>query len=203
MKILITGICGFVGSAIARALREHVDGIEIVGVDNLVRRGSETNLSIIRQLKCSYVHGDIRNDEDIAELPVVDWVIDCAANPSVLAGVTGGVRQVVAHNLTGTLNLLEKCRRDGAGFLMVSSSRVYSIERLNQIPITRAGDRFIVSEGSTLPLGVTRAGVSESFSTEAPVSIYGATKLASEVMVLEYGATYGFPVRVNRCGVIA
>src|SRR6185312_13208555 len=46
-------------------------------------------------------------------------------------------------------------------------------------------------------------GVAENFSTQAPVSLYGSAKLASELLSLEYGEAFGFPVFVNRCGVLA
>ena len=119
MKILITGIAGFVGSRLAEYLAEAIDGLELVGIDNLSRRGSETNLPLLKKIGCNFIHGDIRNKDDIAALPSVDWIIDCAANPSVLAGITGGTSQLVGHNLIGTLNLLEKCRQDGSGFLLL------------------------------------------------------------------------------------
>src|SRR5206468_10173214 len=106
-------------------------------------------------------------------------------------------------NLIGTLHLLERCRRDGAGFMMMSTSRVYSIPALTAIPLVPAGDRLTVDANGVLPAGFTAAGVTESFSTAAPVSLYGATKLASEQMALEYGHAFKFPVRINRCGVIA
>lgn len=51
--------------------------------------------------------------------------------------------------------------------------------------------------------GVSAAGIAETFSTHAPISLYGATKLASEIMALEYGPAFGFPVWINRCGVLA
>ena len=54
-----------------------------------------------------------------------------------------------------------------------------------------------------LPPGVSAAGIAETFSTAAPVSLYGATKLASEAVALEYGHAFGFPVWINRCGVLA
>jgi CDP-paratose 2-epimerase len=50
---------------------------------------------------------------------------------------------------------------------------------------------------------VSPAGLTEDFATLAPISLYGATKLASEAMALEYGETFGFPVFINRCGVLA
>lgn len=203
MKILITGICGFVGFSLAAFFRQQVEGVELVGLDNLSRRGSESNLGKLKELDCRFVHGDIRTKEDVDELPRVDWIIDCAANPSVLAGVNGGTAQLINHNLTGTLHLLEKCRRDGSGFVLLSTSRVYSIEALNQIPLTPGENRFEVDASRPMPAGSSEKGIAEGFSTAAPISLYGATKLASEIMALEYAATFGFPLWINRCGVIA
>jgi len=205
MKILITGVCGFVGSRLAFSLKDRLAEVEIVGLDNLSRRGSETNLAPLKAVGCQVFHGDVRSDEDVREIPKVDWIIDCAANPSVMAGLSGGTRQLVGHNLGGTLNLLEKCRADQAGLVLLSSSRVYSIEALNALPLEATKTRLRptpFTEGSSVA-GFSERGVSEAFPTTAPISIYGATKLASEVMALEYGSAFGFPVWINRCGVIA
>jgi len=203
MKILITGIAGFVGSRLAEFFKTNIADCEIVGIDNLSRRGSETNLEFLKTLGCQFIHGDIRATDDVNDLPKVEWIVDCAANPSVLAGINGGTSQLIGHNLQGTLNILEKCRKDNAGFILLSTSRVYAIDALNQIPLQEDSTRFSVKNGVSLPSGFTLEGVTESFSTQAPVSLYGATKLASEVMALEYAYTFGFPIWVNRCGVIA
>jgi CDP-paratose 2-epimerase len=203
MKLLVTGICGFAGSRLTAELKERISGLEIVGIDNLSRRGSEMNVAPLKRMGCRVIHGDIRLADDLNELPAVDWILDCAAIPTVLAGLAGGSAQLVGHNLTGTLNLLEKCRRDRAGLIILSSSRVYSIRALCALPLARGARRFDVDPGRPAPVGYSAAGISEAFSTEAPVSLYGATKLASEIMALEYGQAFGFPVRINRCGVIA
>jgi CDP-paratose 2-epimerase len=203
MRVLIAGICGFVGFTLARCLRERVEGIEILGFDNFIRSGSEVNRRLLSQLDCRVFHGDVRACSDFETLPNVDWVIDAAANPSVIAGVDGksSSRQVIEHNLIGTINLLEYCRRCSAGFILLSTSRVYSIRNLATLPLRRGETRFeLVHETET---GVTVRGISEVFSTCAPISLYGATKLASEVLALEYGQAFQFPVRVNRCGVLA
>jgi len=70
-------------------------------------------------------------------LPDADWVIDAAANPSVLAGIGDqtGSRQLVEHNLSGTINLLEYCKNRRAGFILLSTSRVYSIKALNDLKL--------------------------------------------------------------------
>ncbi len=109
LKILITGICGFVGSRVAAALRETRPDWTVFGMDNFVRPGSETNPEPLRGLGIGIFHGDVRLASDLDTLPAADWVIDAAANPSVLAGVDGksSSRQVVEHNLFGTVNLLE------------------------------------------------------------------------------------------------
>src|SRR5258708_29777853 len=90
MKILITGIWRFVGSSVAECLLQRREGFSIWGIDNLMRPGSETNRARLRHLGVNFVHGDIRAASDFETLPAADWVIDAAANPSVLAGVQQG-----------------------------------------------------------------------------------------------------------------
>jgi len=205
MKILITGCCGFVGSTIAAKWLESAPGITIYGIDNLVRPGSELNRRRLQKLGVKLFHGDIRIQSDFENLPAVDWVIDAAANPSVLAGVDGETssRQLLEHNLFGTVNLLEYCKRHGAGFILLSSSRVYSIKPLANLIVDPFGHRFHLNPGQSFPAGLTAAGVSETFSTVPPVSLYGSSKLASELLALEYGESFDFPVWINRCGVLA
>jgi CDP-paratose 2-epimerase len=209
MKILITGICGFVGSALAGALLDEQDlsfgEIEIVGFDNLSRRGSEINRMALVGRGINVRHGDLRCAEDLEALPACDWVIDAAANPSVLAGVDGqsSSKQVFDHNLTSTIHVLEYCKKHRAGFLLLSTSRVYSIKALASLPIVERKGAYALDEGGKPPTGVSARGVDESFSTAAPLSLYGASKLASELIALEYGETFGFPVWINRCGVLA
>ena len=96
------------------------------------RPGSETNRLRLKELGIRFQHADLRQASDLTDLPGVDWVIDAAANPSVLAGVDGksSTRQLYEHNLLGSLNILEYCRAKGAGLLLISSSRVYSTTAL-------------------------------------------------------------------------
>jgi len=209
VKILLTGICGFAGSTLARALLAERTGLELVGLDNLSRRGSHLNLEPLRALGIRIEHGDVRNASDVDALPAADALIDCAANPSVLAGIGPGPgsRQLVEHNLAGTLNLLEYCKRHRAAFTLLSTSRVYSIPPLAALPVTIHRGAFIpdpaLAASGNLPPGLSHTGIAELFSTEPPVSLYGATKRASEIMALEYGHAFDFPVWINRCGVLA
>jgi CDP-paratose 2-epimerase len=205
MKILITGICGFGGQTIAHSLLEQISGLEIVGVDNLIRPGSEQNRRKLVGLGVKFFHADVRNTSDIDGLPAADWVIDAAANASVLAGVDGAAatRQLIEHNLGGTINLLEYCRRHRAGFILLSTSRVYSIAPMTTLEVTSQGDAFRPKPDQGWPNGCSLAGFAESFSTTPPLSLYGSTKLASEILAQEYGAAFGLPVWINRCGVLA
>lgn len=205
MKLLITGICGFVGHAVAQALKERHEDLELMGIDNFIRPGSESNRASLKKLGIQLFHGDLRSASDLEQLPRVDGVIDAAANPSVLAGVDGKTssRQLVEHNLSGIINLLEYCKRHQAKFILLSTSRVYSIPPLAALPVQEAGGAFCLEEEELLPVGVSKHGVDESFSTEPPLSLYGSTKRASELLALEYGESFDFPVLINRCGVLA
>jgi CDP-paratose 2-epimerase len=207
MRILITGICGYVGSRFAQRFAELLPGVEIVGIDNLSRRGSETNSGPLRKIGARVYHGDLRLASDVRVLPDADWVVDCAANPAVLSGLTAASgcspQQLAEHNLVGTLNVLEYCRERHAGLVLLSSSRVYSIDALCRIPLRESATRFEVATPVSSDLrGFSAEGVAEDFSTAAPISLYGGTKLASEIMALEYASAFKFPLWINRCGVI-
>ena len=91
MKILITGICGFAGSSIANSLLQNHSNLKIHGIDNFFRKGSEQNVTALSTNGIDVVRGDIRSQSDLSSYSKVDWVIDCAANPSVLAGLDGQV----------------------------------------------------------------------------------------------------------------
>lgn len=205
MKILITGICGFVGNALAGELPVHLEGLEILGLDNLSRPGSELNRARLQSQKVRVIHGDIRNASDLEGLPPVDWVIDAAANPSVLAGLTRETssRQLVEHNLCGTIQLLEFCKRHQSGMVLLSTSRVYSLARLSALPMRTGENQFEPRFAECAELGLSEQGVSEAFSTQPPLSLYGCAKLSSELLILEYALAFGFPVHINRCGVLA
>ena len=207
MRILITGICGFAGSTLAQALLDATEpgALTITGIDNLSRAGSWLNRKLLGARGIRIVHGDIRSPSDLEGLGPVDWVLDGAANPSVLAGIDGKAssRQAVEHNLLGTINLLEFCRHHGAGFLLMSTSRVYSIPPLAGLQVEAVDGAFRPHPEQPFAPGLTPQGVTEAFSTQPPVSLYGSTKVASEHLALEYGGAFGFPVWVNRCGVLA
>ena len=205
MQVLITGVAGFVGSTIAHGLRESLAGIEVIGLDSFIRPGSETNRAALGRAGVRVIHADVRQASDFETLPAVDWVIDAAANPSVLAGVDGRTssRQLVEHNLGGTVNVLEYCRQSGAGLILLSTSRVYSITALSSLPLIAEPNRYLLDTSLPLARGVSAAGIDETCSTDPPLSLYGATKRASEQLALEYASAFEFPIWIDRCGVLA
>jgi CDP-paratose 2-epimerase len=150
-------------------------------------------------------HGDLRMASDLEPLPAADWVIEAAAQPSVLAGVQGGCssRRLFEHNLVGLGNVLELCKATRAGLVLLSSSRVYSIPALQSLPLRDVGNALQLDVSQPLPRGVSAKGIGCAFSTNPPLSLYGSTKLAAEALALEWGAAFGFPVWVDRCGVLA
>src|SRR5947209_12627040 len=202
MRILITGVCGFVGSALARHLMATLQGVSVYGLDSLMRPGSETNRNSLRRLGVTFIHGDIRCASDVEALPAVDWVIDAAANPSVLAGIDGSgtSRQLLEHNLGSLFHVLEYCKRNRAGFILLSTNRVFSIAALAGLPLKDTGAAFELDSCAPLPTGASARGIGPAFSTEAPVSLYGSTKLACEVIAFKYGLTFDLPDSIHRCG---
>src|ERR1700722_18877960 len=174
MRILITGICGFAGSTLTRALLESAENLQIFGMDNFIRAGSELNRPELEKLGVKVFRADIRNSADFEKLPAADFVIDAAANPSVLAGVDGKTssRELLEHNLWGTVNVLKYCKTHRAGLILLSTSRVYSVPPLAALPVEIHQKAFRPKKNIKLPEEISTAGVSEKFSTAPPVSLY-------------------------------
>jgi len=203
MRLLVTGGAGFVGSSLALAFRQADPMSEVVAFDNLKRRGAELNLPSFRKIGIDFIHGDVRTPSDLDDVAgAFDVVIDASAEPSVLAGLSGSPRYVVDTNLAGTVNCLEFARKRGAAVVFLSTSRVYSIAPLRNVVLDELSTRFQIAAIQTLP-GVAPEGIREDFATHLPRSLYGASKLASELFVQEYVHTYGMKAVINRCGVIA
>jgi CDP-paratose 2-epimerase len=200
--VLVTGGAGFVGAALALGLKAAKTEARVIALDNLKRRGSELNLPRLKAGGVEFVHGDIRNPEDLEAVGPVDLILECSAEPSVLAGYGGSPAYVVRTNLEGTINCLEIARKHGAVFLFLSTSRVYPIRTIADLNFTETETRFELAANQSVP-GVSPAGIAENFSLEGTRSLYGATKLASELLLQEYREMYGFPAIINRCGVIA
>jgi len=193
-KILITGGAGFVGSSLAIAFKQHHENATVICLDNLSRRGSELNLPRLRESGIEFVHGDVRNREDLAKIGKIDWLIECSAEPSVHAGYQESPAYLVNTNLLGLINCLEFLREQGGSLVFLSTSRVYPIKPLRDLPLKIQNHRFMLP-GS--------AGIDETFPLEGYRSLYGATKLCGELLIQEYSQMYGIQAIINRCGVLA
>ncbi len=198
---LITGGAGFVGTHLACRLKETREDAKVTALDNLRRRGSERNLSRLSDHDVRFLHGDVRNTEDLAATGDFDILIDCSAEPSVLAGYQKGAGYVVNTNLVGTINCLELARTRGAGFVFLSTSRVYPLAAVNAIRCTETESRFAIASEQDLA-GVSPLGITESFPLDGARSLYGATKLCSELILQEYVEAFGLRGVINRCGLI-
>lgn len=200
--ILITGGCGFVGSNLAILLKSKYPTYNIICLDNLKRRGSELNLRRLFDQEIKFIHADIRIKEDLQIQEHIDFIIDAAAEPSVLAGTQTGIDYLINTNLTGTINTLHLAVKNNAKLIFLSTSRVYAVNSLQQINYTESDTRFEISKIQSLQ-GVCNHGVNELFPVNQSRSLYGATKLASELLIQEFEAFFGLKYVVNRCGVIA
>ncbi len=201
-RILITGGAGFVGSNIAIELKTHLSGTDVVVLDNLYRKGSSLNVPRLEKQGIKFIKGDVRNPQDIATVGKIDFLIECSAEPSVLAGKDGDTDYLVQTNLYGAINCAEYCRKNNAGMIFLSTSRVYPIDPLVNCKLDEKTTRFELSDKQKVA-GLSSKGVSEEFPMDGARSIYGATKYAAEVMLEEYRQAFSLPIVINRCGVIA
>ena len=199
---LITGGAGFVGTNLCVELARRHPEAEIVAFDNLYRAGSKLNLARLDEAGVRFVEGDVRDRAALAALDPIEVLIECSAEPSALAGMDGDTSYPFETNLVGAYNCLELARRDSAQFVFLSTSRVYPYTTLGELSLRRAETRFEL-EPSQPVAGITPAGVSEDFPLDGARTLYGATKLAAELLVTEYAANFGLRTVVNRCGVIA
>ena len=183
MKILITGGCGFVGSNLAIFLKKKIKKSTIVSLDNLSRSGSVLNCARLKKNNIKNYKIDITNEKAIEKLPKFNLVIDCCAEAAVEISKFE-IDRVFNTNLVGTFNILKKCSKDNSQLIYLSSSRVFSIEKLNS-------------------LKNRKKTINEKFDTNQSKSIYGFTKYSSEHLIREFQYLYKIKYIINRLGVIS
>ncbi len=192
MKILITGGCGFVGSNIAIYLKKNYKNAQIYSLDNLIRNGSRLNRNRLKAYKIKNYNFDIKKNDNFKKLPTFNLIIDCCAEPAIEVSKKEPDR-VFNTNLIGTFNVLKKCIKDKTDIIFLSSSRVYSIEKLRSL---------VKSEKLLKPLKIKKE-IDETFSVDSASSLYGFTKLASEKLIREMFFKTNLKYIINRFGVIA
>ncbi|HLO43023.1 MAG TPA: NAD-dependent epimerase/dehydratase family protein [Leadbetterella sp.] len=202
MTILVAGGAGFIGSTLCIQLKEKYPGYNIIAFDNLKRRGSELNLVDFKERGIEFVHGDIRNIEDLNSLDGFDVLVEASAEPSVISGLNSDPSYVINNNLYGSINCFNVCLKHKAKLIFLSTSRVYPIETIENAAFTEEETRFAFLDEQKMD-GITSRGVSEKLSLDGARSFYGTTKLASELFIQEYSAFYNMNSAITRFGVIA
>ena len=190
MNILVTGGCGFVGANICLALKKKFN--KVFSLDNLSRKSSTLNFKILKKKGIKNFKIDIFDEREIQKLKKFDLIIDCCAEAAVEVSKKD-LDRVFNTNLVGTFNLLKKAKKDKSKIIFISSSRVNSIKEINNI----IGKK-------TLKKNVKiNKKINENFDTLKPKSLYGFTKLASELLIEEFSYAFGLKYIINRCGVIS
>ena len=173
MKILITGAAGFIGAALGCRLLERGD--TVVAIDNMsdyydvsLKQARLNNLSLNNNF--SFLQLDIADRGAMHDLFAAHQ-FDAVANLAAQAGVRYSIENPAAYidsNLVGFANILEGCRQGKAGHLVyASSSSVYG--------------------------GNSKLPFNENHPVDHPVSLYGATKKANELMAHSYAHLYDLP----------
>jgi CDP-paratose 2-epimerase len=201
-RVLITGGAGFIGSSLALRLAASHPDWEVVALDNLHRRGSELNLPRLREGSVRFVHGDVREPDDLRAAGPFDALVECSAEPSVMAGVDGATGFLMRTNVLGAYHCLEEAARQRAQVVFLSTSRVYPVLALRELSFREGNTRFELDAEQRLP-GASACGVAESFPMDGARTLYGASKLSAELLIAEYAESFGLVTAVDRCGVVA
>ena len=190
MKILITGGCGFVGANLAIYLKKKK--FKVYSLDNIVRLGSKYNLKLLKKNKIKNYKIDITNYHKLIKLPKFDLIIDCCAEAAVEVSKKN-IDDVINTNLIGTINVLKKCKKDRTAIIFISSSRVYPINEIN---------KFLKKNSLKKEIKIKKQ-FDENSKLNGAKTIYGLTKLSSEMFIEEFSYAFNIKYIINRCGVIS
>ena len=208
MKILITGSNGLIGSEAVVYYDQH--GNDVYGIDNNMRKlffgdkgDTAWNLQRIRKSCKNFIHYDI-NIQDYEQICVLfnknrfDVIIHCAAQPS-----HDKARDIplldFGVNATGTIHLLEATRKycPDAVFIHMSTNKVYG-DAPNELPLKESNTRWDYSNSEDYN------GINENLRIDQCLhSLFGASKLAGDIVAQEYGRYFGMKVGIFRGGCLA
>jgi CDP-paratose 2-epimerase len=206
---IITGSAGLIGAEAARFFTDK--GLDVVGIDNDMRRqffGEEASTAWSRQRLETELAGyrhfdmDIRDQSAVADLFAryganVAVVIHTAAQPSHDWAAKAPFVDF-SINAGGTLNLLEAARRycPDACFIFTSTNKVYG-DTPNRLPLVEQAARWELPDDHPY----ARHGIDESMSIDQSLhSLFGASKIAADVLVQEYGRYFGMKTACFRGG---
>jgi CDP-paratose 2-epimerase len=196
MKVLVTGSSGLIGSE--AVVHFAGQGHRVVGLDNNLRRhffGGDGDTTWVRTWLEQQVAGFVCRDIDIRNRPAVlaaveeihpDAVVHCAAQPS----------HDFDTNAVGTLNLLESVRRHvpEAPFVFMSTNKVYG-DAPNRLALAELPKRWDYAEPEW------QHGIPETFTIDQSLhSLFGASKVAADLLCQEYGRYFGMKTGVFRGG---
>ena len=205
MKILVTGSSGLIGSEAVEYFDKH--GHVVFGADNNMRReffgppGDTTwNLKRLQDVTSHFTHValDIRDRERVMDLfktHPFDMIIHCAAQPSHDRAASIPLLDFEV-NAVGTVNLLEATRQHcpEAVFIHMSTNKVYG-DAPNELPLTESATRYDYARAEDYH------GINESCRIDQSLhSLFGASKVAGDVMAQEYGRYFGLKVGIFRGG---
>jgi CDP-paratose 2-epimerase len=187
MKIIVTGGCGFIGSNICAFLKNL--SFKVVSVDNLSKTYSRLNLKRLNNLNIKNHNIDVSDKNKFIKLNYkADIIIDCCADPAVESS-RKDILKNINNNLITTYNVLEKAKKDNSKLIFLSTSRIYPIKDSRQkfSAFLKKKNKNLFNEGSNI-IG--------------PKTIYGFSKLASEMLIKEYNYAFNIDYLINRCGLI-
>lgn len=187
MKVIVTGGCGFVGSNICEFLKKL--SFQVVSVDNLSKPYSKLNLKRLSNLDIKNYNIDVSNNNKFIKLNYKsDIIIDCCADPAVESSKKDILKNI-NNNLITTYNVLEKAKKENSKLIFLSTSRIYPIKESCQKFIS-----FLKKKKKKL--------FNENSNVIGSKTIYGFTKLASEMLIKEYNYAFKINYIINRCGLI-
>jgi len=207
--VIITGSAGLIGSEATTFFAKQ--GFEVVGIDNDLRRvffGEEASTSWNRQrleqslgAKYSHIEADIRDSETINKIfqkygSNISLVIHTAAQPSHDWAARDPTMDFTV-NANGTLNLLEATRHHApeSPFIFTSTNKVYG-DTPNRLPLVEVESRWEIDSTHTYTTGIR-----EDMSIDQTLhSLFGASKVAADILVQEYGRYFGLKTACFRGG---